>query len=114
MHNSLSNVEIDFCFLSTILYLKEEKLKCNPYDGYSVEDQTEYYVKSNGFNPIEKYLLYIKLFRENYDLFLTEKAKEFLSLPFSISSIQNFGKELENIFSDQPHEDLIIKIYLEL
>lgn len=114
MKNSLSNVEIDFCFLSTLLYLKEEKSKCDAYDGYSVEDQTEYYVKSNGFNPVEKYVSYLKLFRDNYDLLLTDKAKELLTLPFSMPSIQKFGIELENIFSDYPNKDLIIKIYLDL
>lgn len=39
--------------LSTFFFLKEEAKKCEPYEGWTSEEQIDAYIKSNGFNPIE-------------------------------------------------------------
>lgn len=39
--------------LSTFFFLKEEVKKCEPYDGWTSEEQIDAYIKSNGFNSIE-------------------------------------------------------------
>lgn len=39
--------------LSTFFFLKEETKKCEPYDGWTSEEQIVAYINSNGFNPIE-------------------------------------------------------------
>ena len=40
--------------LCTYFYLKNEVKNCEPYDGYTKEEQLEYYINKCGFNPIEK------------------------------------------------------------
>jgi hypothetical protein len=116
MQNYLNNIEIDFCFLSTILFLREEKEKCEAYDGYSSEEITNSYIQSKGFNPIEKYNYYLKLFRTKFDTYLTEKAYDLAlsSSTFSISELEEFGKELNNTFASFPNKEQIINIYLSL
>lgn len=101
----------EFNFLTSILYLKNEMSKCDEYDGWTKEDQTEYYIKQNGFDPIKKYEEQIDLFKKEY-IFVSS-----LSLDYSSSKlerIQQFGKEIEEAFKEHPFKNLILQIYLNI
>ena len=100
----IEKIEKEFLFqeLCTYFYLKNEVKNCEPYDGYTKEEQLEYYINKCGFNPIEK--LNIQ----------KEKIINILSNHVTLEEIGEFQGDFNNIYSTNRiglHENL--KIHFE-
>lgn len=83
----IEKIEKEFLFqeLCTYFYLKNEVKNCEPYDGYTKEEQLEYYINKCGFNPIEK--LNIQ----------KEKIINILSNHVTLEEIGEFQGDFENL-----------------
>ena len=86
-----------FTKLCTYFYLKKELDECKAYDGWTEEDQTEYYIKQNGFNPFNALkAVKTKLLRE-YKNILSDEAYRYI---ISTDKDYNFETELKQIQDD--------------
>lgn len=82
--------------------------KCNPYDGYTIEDNLELFVKQNGYNPFEEIKI---LWSEIEKIYLSESQRETFNKNFpAIRSVEwnNMCQTLENDLPNDLAKDVFI------
>lgn len=112
MKNLFSDNEMELAILFHYKFINEEIKKCKEYDGFSAENQLQYYIEINGFNPHilineieEKILSYYLPKIKNLDILNYFKKDEVI-----LAEIQPVEFALEKEFELYPNKIQIIDV----